>query len=241
MFNDDRAPILQALKQIDRSDSPEDVLKQFMAFAQPLGFEHFLISQMVNPHSAEFRRAMTFSNWPEELIIERMQNKKMLQDPIVQYSLRSRFFFSWDQAYEFASRYGRDLMQDARDHNIKSGFMFPMRRPGSPDGGVSIGAEIIDISPEETADLELATMHAYYRLEALHPPITVEEFKELSQQERDVLQFAASGKTIQDVATIMGISENGVKDAQRRAREKLNALNTMHAVTRAISRNLILP
>ena len=241
MFNQDRAGILDALKTIDRSESSDAVISAFMAFVEPLGFTSFLISQLANPLRSEFRSAMTYTNWPTDLVESRFKKVGMIHDPIVQYGIRSRHPFAWSQAIEHASRFGRGLAKEARDHMITDGYMFPMRKPGSPDGGVSIGAEFIDISTADLADLELAAMHTYYRLEALHPPQPANDVRPLSPQEIDVLQFAAAGKSIWDISMIMSISESAVKDATKRARTKLNAVNTCHACTTAISRDLILP
>ena len=235
-------PILNTVKQIDNAETADAAIKGLMEFARPLGFDRFLISQLINPYSAAGRNLMQHTDWPEDIIEDRFKKGNVYKDPIVRYGIRSRHPFSWMQAYAFEARYGTTMEQTARDYSMNDGFMFPMRRPGSIDGGISLAAEKIDISRDEIAEMQLACAHCYFRLDDLHngPNDRLEKVK-LSQQEIDVLQFAAAGKTFWEMSKIMNVSEAAAKDATRRARRKLNAVNTTHAVSTAIAKDLILP
>lgn len=233
--------ILRSLKDIDAAKTSQQALDAFLDFAQPLGLTKYLIVQVVNPDHEHADKAMMHSNWPAELIERRVLNSDMLHDPVVQYGLRSRFAFNWEEAYTHASRYGKTLVGEASEHNIKAGYSIPMRRPGAPIGGFSIGADKFDLSPDEKGELELAAMHTYTKLESLHPPFPQSDLKPLSPQEIDVLQFATVGKTAWETSVILGISEAGVRDALKRARAKLDAVNTLHACSKAIANDFILP
>lgn len=233
--------VLETISAIDCSESTEDVIRLFMEYASQQGFSSFLIAQVINPLRPNADKAMLYTNWPDELIETRFAKNQIIHDPIIQYGLKSKYAFSWDDAYEHASRFGRRMMDTARDHRIAKGFSFPMRRPGAPIGGISLGGENIGMSSAELGSLELVSMHAYSRLEALHTPFPVEEIKNLSTQETEALYLTAVGKTAWETGGAMGISEAAVKDALRRVREKLGVMNTLHACTTAISRDLILP
>lgn len=236
-----RLEVLDSLKAIDAADTPENVLSTYMGFTAAYGFTSFMIAQVVHPLRPNADKAMRFTNWPQELIDERYRDLKIMHDPIVRYAMGSRFVFSWNDAYRHASRFGRRMMDEARDHSLGDGITFPMRRPGVPIGGISIGGERLDFGPDDIPDLELLGLHCYSRLEALHPPFPFDEHIALSEQETEVLHFAAVGKTAWETSRIMQISEAAVKDALRRAREKLGAMNTLHACTTAIARDLIIP
>ncbi len=237
----DSAIILDVVRTIDRSSTAETAIQSFMGFAGRFGFERFYITQVVNPLSAGASKAMMHTDWPDEIIKPRMNGIELLRDPVVQYGMRSRFAFDWKEAYKHASRYGRTMMDETKAHRLKCGYSFPMRRPGAPVGGVSIGGERIEMSQEEMSGLELAAMHVYARLERLHGQSYEDDVKPLSEQEIDVLQYSALGKTAWEIAIVLGITESGVKKALQRAREKLDAVNTAQACACAISRDLILP
>jgi DNA-binding CsgD family transcriptional regulator len=69
----------------------------------------------------------------------------------------------------------------------------------------------------------------YNRLESVH----------LSPREAECLHWTASGKTVEDIATIVNISPRVTRAHLDSARRKLNASNIAHAVARAVSLGLV--
>ncbi len=63
----------------------------------------------------------------------------------------------------------------------------------------------------------------------------------LTPRELGVLQWAAEGKTTRDTSAILQIHQRTVEMHLKSAREKLDALNTTHAVARALAHGFILP
>ena len=62
---------------------------------------------------------------------------------------------------------------------------------------------------------------------------------DLNERERQVLTWAAAGKTTAEIASLMPISRRTVIFHLSNARRKLGAANSRHAITRAISLGLI--
>lgn len=63
----------------------------------------------------------------------------------------------------------------------------------------------------------------------------------LSPREKEVLEWAAQGKTAWETGEIMGIASNTASAYLRSAAQKLNAVSKAHAVALAITRELIPP
>lgn len=61
--------------------------------------------------------------------------------------------------------------------------------------------------------------------------------KPLTERQREVLQWVADGKTLQDIATIMDLNQATVEKHLRLARENLNADTTAQAVLKASVQN----
>ncbi len=61
--------------------------------------------------------------------------------------------------------------------------------------------------------------------------------KPLTRRQREVLQWVADGKTVQDIATIMGLNPATVEKHLRLVRERLNAETTAQAVMKASMQN----
>jgi DNA-binding CsgD family transcriptional regulator len=64
---------------------------------------------------------------------------------------------------------------------------------------------------------------------------------QLTVREIEVLSWSALGKTSQDVAAILGISEGVVRIHLQSAQHKLDCLNRTHTVAKALSEGLIKP
>jgi LuxR family transcriptional regulator len=61
----------------------------------------------------------------------------------------------------------------------------------------------------------------------------------LTRREIDVLKWAAEGKTTEDIASILGISDGTVKFHTANAMQKLNCTNRISAVARALRAGLL--
>jgi LuxR family quorum sensing-dependent transcriptional regulator len=61
----------------------------------------------------------------------------------------------------------------------------------------------------------------------------------LSPREKEVLQWAAEGKTEWEIGRILGLSEHTADKAIRSARSKLNASNRTQVIAQAIRLGLI--
>jgi LuxR family transcriptional regulator len=63
----------------------------------------------------------------------------------------------------------------------------------------------------------------------------------LTSRQREVLEWSADGKTVADIAVILGVSAAVVEKHLRLAREALNVDTTAQAVAKAVLMNLIFP
>jgi DNA-binding CsgD family transcriptional regulator len=66
-------------------------------------------------------------------------------------------------------------------------------------------------------------------------------FKPLSAREREVLSWAATGLTNDQIAYKLSISERVVRAYFESARHKLNCLNRSHVLARAVSMRIVGP
>jgi DNA-binding CsgD family transcriptional regulator len=72
-------------------------------------------------------------------------------------------------------------------------------------------------------------------------PKTDEQKCELTPRERDVLLWVCEGKTHTDIATILGISRQGVRNHVVRIQHKLKVYSIAHLVRWAVREGLIQP
>jgi DNA-binding CsgD family transcriptional regulator len=88
-------------------------------------------------------------------------------------------------------------------------------------------------------DLVHVAHYIHQRAYDLHATPEVADLNAITQREIEALKWAADGKTIEDIAIIMGISSETVKAHLDSARRKLSALNRTHAAVKALRTGLI--
>lgn len=233
--------VLKHIRAINSVDSSDATLATFITAVRDYGFEQVMIGQLVNPANVNPKDILFLTTWPEELKDRRRKMMASLHDPIARCTLRTRRPFFWHEATRHASVQARRVVDIMKDYGVSDGLTFPMHSLDSVTGGVSIGAEKIDVSRDEIAELELICSAAYYKFEALEGPFPYQLMPSLSPREAEVVQLTAAGKTNLDIADILGIAEDTVKKHMVSAREKLGALNRAHAVSQALASNQILP
>ena len=180
-----------------------------------------------------------YSNWPKELLRLWEEKRGFALDPIVQFGRTASGPYFWSDAVKNISKNAAHLFDIANSFGLKEGYVVPHRTAaGNLGGGVSIGGPVF---PYRKAELE--PIHQICKQVLVDLNDLIHEIEPiplgLSNQEREVLQCAARGESIFATSQILHISVSAVKDAQTRARKKLNAKNTTHACVIATRINLI--
>lgn len=88
---------------------------------------------------------------------------------------------------------------------------------------------------ESGSEIELA--NKILHLKVVQLPHTTGQRRQLTARQREVLEWVADGKTIQDTATIMGLNPATVEKHLRLARESLDVDTTAQAILKASSQN----
>jgi LuxR family transcriptional regulator, quorum-sensing system regulator BjaR1 len=232
--------VLQTIDAIEASQDSATAFDVFKGFVESYGFTSVYIAQLVNPANVANHKILHLTNWPDELINARRARISHLEDPVVQWAMRSKRPFRWSSARQVASSTGRKTLDEARDFKINDGIMFPMHAIDCVPGGISLGAEQIDISTRQVSEIEIVAQHTYFKLESQMGPFPYQISIILSSRELEVIQIAAAGKTNWEISRVLGVSEETVKSTIARASKKLNATNRAHAVAIAIAHGLIM-
>ena len=166
-------------------------------------------------------------------------------DPTLQSASRSIAPVDW-RRLEHDENF-RTVFRGAHDFGItERGLTIPVRGPYGDVGMLSVTrdcgpAEWDKLVDKVIGDLQSAAVHLHdtvMRSDVLNQSL---RFPALSTREREILQWIAGGKSQQDVADILSISQRTVEVHLRSAREKLYALTTPQAVGRAIGLGIVQP
>jgi LuxR family quorum sensing-dependent transcriptional regulator len=124
-------------------------------------------------------------------------------------------------------------MAEARENGLVDGYSVPIFSLGGAKSVVSFASDRpLDLSKPMLAAAHLVAIYAYHRLHALAGDRQAAAL--LTPREREVLAWAAAGKSGRDIAQLLDLAVGTVNFHLSRIREKLNAVTTTQAVAVAV-------
>lgn len=166
-------------------------------------------------------------------------------DPVVLGSFQRFHPVDWKRL-DWSSRAARAFRKGALDHGIgNQGFSIPIRGPNGQFALFTLSHTASDedwraFTISHQSDLILIAHYLNQRALELEKGRVPEPVRALSPRETDALTFLAMGYSRGQVSDMLSISEHTLRVYIESARFKLGALNTTHAVARALSEGLIL-
>ncbi|WP_085792690.1 helix-turn-helix transcriptional regulator [Roseivivax jejudonensis] len=177
--------------------------------------------------------------------VERYMEKGYLRiDPVVLGCFQSFHPVDWKQL-DWTSRAARAFLADAVAHGVgNQGFSVPIRGPNGQFALFTINHFCDDevwarFTGDRRRDLILLANAFNQKALELQPGRRPQEAAALSPREVEALTLLALGHNRAQVADTLSISEHTLRVYIESARHKLGAINTTHAVARALQRGAI--
>jgi len=183
------------------------------------------------------------SNFPAHWRDRYFERKYYEVDPVVRRTPTFSKPFVWDQLVktEQLQASERLVMDESREAGLKHGISVPLFGPSGRVSVLSFASGFEGADPlhwMSRLNVLAWQFHVAFR-ELAQPAEYVKPTIELSDRERDCLQWTAEGKSSWGIGTILNISENTVNFHIKKAMRKLNTTNRTVAVVKAIRLNLI--
>lgn len=229
------------LTALSKAVEIEEISKILSAKLKRFGVEVMIASFL--PSSSRLsrfgRRELVMVEVPDEWRQRYISKRYASHDPIIRETLNRPVGFGWhDHDLPPATARGTRIMGEAAEFGLCEGFTVPLATIEGTQGGVTFAGRRLDSAPELRSVLTLVASYAFgYAL--LAQDRSASPGVPLSPREREVLQWAAEGKTDWEIGEIMRISEHGVDSHLRGVRSKLKAANRAQAVAHGIRRGLI--
>lgn len=185
---------------------------------------------------------MTYSEaWTEHY----KAHKYTFIDPAVTVGARSVLPVDWARLPREGKKVQR-LFGEAKDAGVgHQGLTIPVRGPTNSHWALFV-ATSSESDPEWSGrryelmrDLVHVAHYVHQRAFQLHAKELPVDLNVVTKREIEALEWSAEGKTLEDIAILMRISAETVKSHLDSARFKLQAINRVHAVTKAIRAGLI--
>ena len=223
--------------------TPKDLLDDLSETVKAFGFEHLILSG-VPLGGQKLAPMVELNGWPAGWFERYIDQEHAAVDGVCIWSAKSRHPFFWSDVPERWS--GTDgskrVANEATEFGIRSGFAVPMLSLEHWQSVLSFASPLkhCDISRGQQAQLITMAIFAGMSIQALGvDPATDEAL--LSDRQKEVLLWAAGGKTAWETSVILQISEETVWFHQKAARRALGVATTTQAIVEAIRRRLIHP
>jgi DNA-binding CsgD family transcriptional regulator len=167
-------------------------------------------------------------------------------DPVVSEGFANLLPVDWANLERRAPRV-KQMFGEATEFGVgRQGLTFPIRGANGEAALFSVTSDFgdkdwMDAKRTYVRDFQIIahTIHSKgLRIGGAPPP---DYSNKLTPRQRECLTWCAVGKTSEDIATILGISEGVVRIHLQSAQHKLNCLNRTHTVAKAMAYKLIQP
>ena len=185
-------------------------------------------------------QAIVLANkWPKPWWNHYLRNNFLEHDQVIKECLRNDAIIQWDENTPDYQGQSDDLEKvhqiraDADEFGLRRGFVVPIHRAQGFCGAVSYVGMDIEIGDRDKPLLHLISIYAFehlYKLSELEPV----HINVLTPREKEVTQWAAKGKTTEQIANLIAITPRTVIMHLQNAARKLGASNRTHLVARAL-------
>ena len=237
-YGRDALDFIEDLDRVTTASAAMDAMEE--AFGR-FGFRTLIVTGLPNPEQ-RFEQVVLAKRWPAEWFKLYTANDYIRVDPVARQCRRSYNPFEWSEApfNRENDKRALEVMNRASDFNMSNGFIIPVHGENARDACVSLGGMHLDLNRRSKPALHLMAMYGFERVRKLLAPQTLTQTR-LTPREREVLVWAAQGKSAWDIGGILGIAQRTAEEHLATAGRKLRASNRVHAVAIAIRDRIIEP
>jgi LuxR family quorum sensing-dependent transcriptional regulator len=220
------------------ADTARKVTEALHRALQPFGVEACLVAQLAPTTTPSPAPAILADLWPSAWSRHYFSKGLVARDPCAAQCLRSSQLFSWRSiAQKRLQREERAVMETAADFGLRDGFCLPVHGATGEIGVISLAGQSLEHSRRGRFVIEAAGYCSYQKLGRLRQasvrPV-------LTKRQAEVCDWVAAGKSLPEIAEILGISRETVERHLKDSRARLGAANRVHTVVTAIRRREIL-
>lgn len=227
------------LQELDQADRFEQIQDMTVSLRDMLEVDH-AVYHWVSADGEQYGFGTYDPVWAQHYV-----DKEYLRiDPVIIGCFQRFHPVDWKRL-DWSSKAARLFRADAIEHGIgNQGYSVPIRGPNGQFALFSVSHNCSDkdwvaFTKRHQRNLILIAHYLNQKALELEGDRKPEPMRALSPREVDALTFLAMGYGRGQVAEMLSISEHTLRAYIESARFKLGALNTTHAVARALSEGLI--
>lgn len=240
--------MIETLERLLAAQNVETVWKLLTEDMEQYGFDRLLYGYTVfrTEYGLGHKDDMLVLNGHSDAYIEAFLGREMYRHaPMVVWALENTGSMSW-------SWIGREdvtltpeqmkVVEFNKSHEVAAGYTISFPSTSKRDkGAIALTArpglsqnEVEEIWAEHGRKIEVINQVAHLKLTSLPFP---EMHRKLSSRQREVLEWVGDGKTVADIALIMGRTPATIEKHLKKARDVLKVETTAQAVRKASLQN----
>lgn len=220
--------------------SESDVAHMLTSVASNHGLRGYLLMNVPSETSADFSSNVLLTSWPDEMLKTYDNAGLIFGSPVIERLRRSTNPFPYDVDRTNSRRTdgkSQIAVKLFERHGLTRGAYFPAHNSAGLRGALAFGGTREALRPSEMAELNAVANIVF--TEVLELRARTRQNVSLSRREIECLSWASAGKTSVEMSEILGLSEYTVNHYLNRATRKLDAVNRVQAVVKAIRAGLL--
>ena len=221
-------------------DSEDDVIETLDGIVRRYGFRGYLLINVPSETSTDFSSNVLLTSWPDEMLDTYDHAGLIFGSPVIERLRQSTNPFTYDADGTNRRRAdGKAALAASlfERHGLSRGAYFPAHNSAGLRGALAFGGTREGLNPREMAELNALANLVFARVLELRAGRR--QAVSLSRREIECLSWASAGKTSMEMSEILGLSEYTVNHYLNRATRKLDAVNRVQAVAKAIRAGLL--
>lgn len=235
----------QYIEHIQGADNAEEVYQRFLKIITAYGYDRMTYTLLTDSHSLNLKRQHGLvTNYPAEWMDYYIKNNYMAIDPVVIAAQQASAPFFWEDLKSRTDLPDGSLriLDEAAEVGVRDGICASFAGRGGELTGVGLarsqGTGQADKDYALMADLFLLSAFFHEKLigflsSKAIPPITAKE--------RDILSWAAEGKTDEEIALLLRLSVHTVRWHWKNIFEKLGVRGRVNCITKSLLMGIIEP
>ncbi|WAC46936.1 autoinducer binding domain-containing protein [Asticcacaulis sp. SL142] len=192
----------------------------------------------------EHNRSSIFVSYPEDWQKYYVEKDVARIDPVLRAAATHHWGFLWSdlEKQNALTKTQISLFRMAEDAGLNNGIGIPFKGSRAQIAGVALASRERSNACLKNLDLISAYCTQFYAAyKRLYARSETQTFAVLTPKEEEILLWVASGKTDEDIASILTISRNTVDTHMRHIFRKLDVTNRVQAVVKAVMAGIIHP
>ena len=226
---------------IEELDNADDVWNLFIRFSAGFGLPFAALVDLPGP-GEQLQDTALYLSCPEEWRKRYFERNYFPNDPAALHLQRSADPYTWCDilACPDYTTAQRQIVYEASEFGMRDGFVVPLVSLGARPAIIELAGTNKQLGTRDKAELQLAAVCTHSRLRAIWRP-RKRYLPPLSKREREVLQWAALGKSDWEIGEILSISEKTANAHIENVKRKYGVTSRIHAVVKGMNSRAIHP